>query len=262
MNSNGLHQLLADAIFEIIDRKSVVFPKATSSKTDYLDIPPWRRATIFVFLARFLCNKKGQQRWRAYSLSDYKFNVRCFRRYMAKDADILRLGRQFLRLSPQRQNKKRNRITVATSDSTPDMARLRFAVKDNSSTEEEAVLAAALPARHLQLPVPLPPRRLQLPFPLPPRRLLVCFPTIARAKTTMKAIILILTMMANKRCRQMIHFLLLIVGVGIFQKLDILCSIIIKQTSYFNALNVVLKPRILTSYFVPRILTSYFVPRI
>jgi len=65
---------------------------------------------------------------------------------MEKDADILRLGRQFLRLSPQRQNKKRNRITVATSDSTPDMARLRFAVKDNSSTEEETVRAAATPS--------------------------------------------------------------------------------------------------------------------
>ena len=155
VNSNGLHQLLADAIFEIIDRKSVVFPKATSSKADYLDIPPWRRAMIFVFLARFLCNKKGQQRWRAYSLSDYKFNVRCFRRYMEKDADILRFGRQFLRTPPQRQNKKRDRITAATSDSTPDMARLRFAVKDNSSTKEEPVRAAALPAA---TPSPSTPR--------------------------------------------------------------------------------------------------------
>ena len=74
---------------------------------------------------------------------------------MEKDADILRFGRQFLRLPPQRQNKKRDRITAATSDSTPDMARLRFAVKDNSSTEEETVRAAALPAA---TPSPSTPR--------------------------------------------------------------------------------------------------------
>ena len=46
-------------------------------------------------------------------------------------------------------------MTAATSDSTPDMARLRFAVNDNSSTEEESVRAAALPAA---TPSPSTPR--------------------------------------------------------------------------------------------------------
>ena len=39
-DANGLHALVGDAIFEMIDRKKVIFPKATLSRKNYLSMAP------------------------------------------------------------------------------------------------------------------------------------------------------------------------------------------------------------------------------
>ena len=142
-DSNGLHALVGDAIFEMMDRKKVIFPKATLSQKSFLSIAPWRRAMIFVFLSRFLCNKKGQQRWRNYSMEDYKFNIRAFRRYMLKDTEILDKTQRFLDLPPDLpQDGKEKKRPLPTSDSMTEAARMKFTVDDSSSDEE---VSPALP---------------------------------------------------------------------------------------------------------------------
>ena len=142
-DANGLHALVGDAIFEMMDRKKVIFPKATLSQKSFLSIAPWRRAMIFVFLSRFLCNKKGQQRWRNYSMEDYKFNIRAFRRYMLKDTEILDKTQRFLDLPPDLpQDGKEKKRPLPTSDSMTEAARMKFTVDDSSSDEE---VSPALP---------------------------------------------------------------------------------------------------------------------
>lgn len=150
---NGLHAMIGAAIFEMIQRKPQPFKDATLNKQAYLEVPAWKRAMIYVFLVRFLLKKKHQQRWMNYNASDYKLNVRSFRRYMLQDAVIIEKTKAFLvlpvneqamteeaRKNAARRKKKRKRSQMTSNTESEVVMNLDFSVQ--SSSEEETVVPA------------------------------------------------------------------------------------------------------------------------
>ena len=144
LNTDGLYGLVGAAIFEVIQRKPQPFPQGCSSKAAYTKISPWKRAMIYVFLARFLCKKKAQQRWMNYSETDYQFNVRVFRRYLLVDADILRHTQPFLDLPAtaadtlQGVKKRKRKRSGLTTASESEAIKMRYRVDSSSSGTETA----------------------------------------------------------------------------------------------------------------------------
>ena len=150
---NGLHAMIGAAIFEMIKRKPQPFKDATLNKKAYLEVPAWKRAMIYVFLVRFLLKKKHQQRWMNYNASDYKLNVRSFRRYMLQDAVIIEKTKAFLvlpvneqamteeaRKNAARRKKKRKPSQMTSNTESEVVMNLDFSVQ--SSSEEETVVPA------------------------------------------------------------------------------------------------------------------------
>ena len=151
---NGLHAMIGAAIFEMIQRKPQPFKDATLTKQAYLEVPAWKRAMIYVFLVRFLLKKKHQQRWMSYNASDYKLNVRSFRRYMQQDAVIIEKTPAFLALpvnqqamteearkNAARRKKKRKPSQMTSNTESEVVMNLHYNVE--SSSEEEETVAPA-----------------------------------------------------------------------------------------------------------------------
>ena len=150
---NGLHAMIGAAIFEMIQRKPQPFKDATLTKQAYLEVPAWKRAMIYVFLVRFLLKKKHQQRWMSYNASDYKLNVRSFRRYMLQDAVIIGKTPAFLKLpvneaamteearkDAAKRKKKRKPSQMTSNTESEVVMNLDYNVE--SSSEEETVAPA------------------------------------------------------------------------------------------------------------------------
>ena len=151
---NGLHAMIGAAIFEMIQRKPQPFKDATLNKQAYLEVPAWKRAMIYVFLVRFLLKKKHQQCWMSYNASDYKLNVRSFRRYMLQDAVIIGKTLAFLKLpvneaamteearkDAAKRKKKRKPSQMTSNTESEVVMNLHYNVE--SSSEEEETVAPA-----------------------------------------------------------------------------------------------------------------------
>ena len=76
-----LYDLIGTVMLAFVSKHTSVFPNAMLSKHDFWKIAPWKRAMVFVFLARYLTGKDGQKQWKQFSFADYKFNIRLFRKW-------------------------------------------------------------------------------------------------------------------------------------------------------------------------------------
>ena len=157
---NGLHAMIGAAVFEMIQRKPQPFKDVTLNKHAYLEVPAWKRAMIYVFLVRFLLQKKHQQRWLSYNASDYKLNVRSFRRYMLQDAVIIGKTPAFLALpvneqamteearkNAARRKKKRKPSQMTSNTESEVVMNLDYNVESSSEEETVAPANAQPPAR-------------------------------------------------------------------------------------------------------------------
>ena len=91
-------------------KHNTVFPNALLSKEDFWACDSYKRAMVFVFMARYLFAMDGQKQWKDFSMRDYKFNVRLFRRFLQCETDIFSMSSEFLDL-PEKANPRKRRQT-------------------------------------------------------------------------------------------------------------------------------------------------------
>ena len=103
---------------------------------------------IFVFLLRHFCKMPAQKSWDKFRLSDYNFNTRAFRRYLAKDKEIIESSLLFGDLpdvdpDEEKLNKKkktkrsRTTIDLTSLSETESPVRLRCKVSLCTTSEDE-----------------------------------------------------------------------------------------------------------------------------
>ena len=95
---DGLFGLLADAIYQFMMLKSTPFPNAFKSKKNFLTVPVWKRAQIFIHLYRYILDKPANKQWHKYGHENYRTNVVLFRRYVLADKQICAVGKRFKQL--------------------------------------------------------------------------------------------------------------------------------------------------------------------
>ena len=91
-------------------KHNTVFSNAMLSKQDFWNVDSYKRAMVFVFMARYLFGMDGQKQWKAFSMRDYKFNVRLFRRWLECETDIFSMTSQYLDLPEKANPRKRRQI--------------------------------------------------------------------------------------------------------------------------------------------------------
>ena len=58
---DNLYSLLGDTIYQFMRLKATPFPNAFNSKKDFMEIPAWQRALIFVHLYRYVLEKPANK---------------------------------------------------------------------------------------------------------------------------------------------------------------------------------------------------------
>ena len=143
---HGLHAIVGDVVMKFMKRKPSPFKGALVSKTSVMRSPSWKRAMVFVFVVRHMLGLPSQKMWTKFSYTDYKTNVRCFKRWIKMDQVVMKKSKKFLKLpdddprygSPTKSKKsrklKRSNSRYSLSSDSPMKRRC---VLDSSTTDED-----------------------------------------------------------------------------------------------------------------------------
>ena len=71
---------------------------ALVSQDRFFEVPTYKRAMTFVFLARYVLGFKSQNQWKKFTEQDLKFNQRSFNRWCDKDYDLMNNCSEFKKL--------------------------------------------------------------------------------------------------------------------------------------------------------------------
>ena len=140
---NGLFGILGDAIIDFMESKPTPYGAlALKSKTHFWMVSAYKRALTFVFLMRYMLGHKSQQQWKKFKMSDFKFNTRCFKRWIQREDRIFNQSSKFNALPADyvpRFGKRKAKSTTSDltcSGDTPPTKRV-FVVGDESTDEED-----------------------------------------------------------------------------------------------------------------------------
>lgn len=124
-----MHRLVSDAIVSFVDRKTSPFPGASLSKKNFLSIPAWKRAIIYINMTRHSTEIHANNHWHKFGYEHYKANKKMFELYCKLDDTILKRGRKFRQMpdeqimvsTPNKVCKKRKRTHESFELSSPEM---------------------------------------------------------------------------------------------------------------------------------------------
>ena len=143
VNYRGLHALVAEAIFTFMSRKPSPFPGAPfNSKTDFWSCDPWRRAMVYVFQLRTMLGYPAQKMWSKFTVEDYKFNVRAFKRWLKRDKEIMSKSESYQKLPEtyvcviKRKHLSRPKA-ISSCQSSDSPVKRRCVVGDDTTDEED-----------------------------------------------------------------------------------------------------------------------------
>ena len=138
---NKLHELVGNVIYDFIDRKKAPFLNATLSKQNFWRVPSWKRAMIFVSVSRYIIGMSGQMQWKKFCHSDYKFNVRMFKRWIKSEKAVMVASSSFSALSetasPSKIKWRKKNKSVPSSPSGTDSPMKKRCVVADESTDED-----------------------------------------------------------------------------------------------------------------------------
>ena len=112
---------------------------ALLSKEHFWEVPAYKRGMTFVFLTRFMLGFSSQRMWKKFTAADLKINTRCFRRWVAKEAEIFPFCDKYnaladtFKLPPRIAKRKPLEPPVSTSDSP---VKKNYVVADDSTDED------------------------------------------------------------------------------------------------------------------------------
>ena len=126
-------------------KHDTVFSNALLSKQDFWNVDSYKRAMVFVFMTRYLFGMDGQKQWKDFSIRDYKYNVRLFRRWMECETDIFSMTSQYLDLPEKVNPRKRRQVgrgrrkagVVRTSASASESPMKKQCVVKDEFTDDE-----------------------------------------------------------------------------------------------------------------------------
>ena len=88
-NEASMYEILSECIFNFIKAKRQPFPGTTESKSNFWEVPSWKRAMIFVFVVRHILDRHCTKQWKKFTYTDYGFAKRTFSRYLRKDREVM-----------------------------------------------------------------------------------------------------------------------------------------------------------------------------
>ena len=104
------------------------------------DVPQFKRAMTFVFLARYVLGYKSQNQWKKFTETDLKFNQRCFKRWCACEDELFEKSPEYQKLGDAQVVKsppaKRKVMSSGFSSNSP--VKRVYVVNDESTDEEES----------------------------------------------------------------------------------------------------------------------------
>ena len=115
---------------------------ALKSQTHFWEVPIYKRALTFVFMMRYFLGHESQRQWHRFSVKDYKFNTRCFKRWVEHECEIFKQSKALNNLPEDYENplfKSQSKRSAMSSDhlSSESPVKRRFIVKDESTSEED-----------------------------------------------------------------------------------------------------------------------------
>jgi hypothetical protein len=117
----------------------LLFVFGVVSQENFWHVPTFKRAMTCVFFVRYVLGHKSQRQWKNFSMDDFKFNTRTFKRWVEKESEVFRHSAKFQGLPrdlPSDSGKRRAESnSEVTSDTTP--MKRRFVVQDDSTSEED-----------------------------------------------------------------------------------------------------------------------------
>ena len=143
VDHDGLYTLIGDAIMSFIELKPQPYGLLSlKSKEHFQLMPALKTAMTFVFMSRYLLGFEAQRQWKKFSLADYKFNTRMYRRFTARRGAILDASIKYQALpdtyEPPTFSRCRARSTYETETVSSDSPMKRRYVVADDSTDEEA----------------------------------------------------------------------------------------------------------------------------
>ena len=141
IDHDGLYGLIGDAIIEFIELKPQPYGiLSLKSKHHFSMMPHLKTAMTFVFMSRYLFGFEAQRQWKRFTVSDFKYNTRMFRRFNEKRESIFDASTRYQAMPDDYEVplviRRRPRISDAESMSSESPMKRRFVVADDSTDEE------------------------------------------------------------------------------------------------------------------------------
>ena len=115
---------------------------ALKSQRHFWEIPIYKRALTFVFMMRYFLGHESQRQWHRFSVKDYKFNTRCFKRWVLYECEIFKQSNALNKLPEDYENpllQSSAKRSAMSSDhlSSESPVKRRFIVKDETTSDED-----------------------------------------------------------------------------------------------------------------------------
>ena len=141
VNVSGLYSILGETIMDFMELKPQPYGlRALKSREDFWNVDEFKRGLTFVFLLRYVLGFPSQRMWKRFKMSDFKFNTRCFKRWLEKEADIFSSCKRYNDMpekAPVLRTEKRRGAQRAESLSSDSPFKRHFVVADESTSEDE-----------------------------------------------------------------------------------------------------------------------------
>ncbi len=142
VDHGGLYRLIGDAIMSFIELKPQPYGLLTLKSKEHFNLmPALKTAMTFVFMSRYLLGFEAQRQWKKFSMADYKFNTRMFRRFNTRRGAIFDASTKYQALPdtyevPQFSRRRARSAAETETMSSDSPMKRRFVVADESTDEE------------------------------------------------------------------------------------------------------------------------------
>lgn len=114
---------------------------ALKSQDHFWQVPVYKRALTFVFMMRYFLGHESQRQWHRFSVTDLKFNTRCFKRWIDHESNILKESKELKSLPEEYDNplvRSKSKRSAMSSDhlSSESPVKRSYKVPDNSTDDE------------------------------------------------------------------------------------------------------------------------------
>lgn len=143
VNHRNLYGILGDTIIRFIERKPSPFFNCLLSKAAFWRCPSWKRALLFVFIVRYMLGFPSQKIWNKFTDKDFKLNVRCFKRWIRYEKQVMRASKMFQKLPEietsldKERGTKRVRARSTQANFSSDSPFKRKCVVDSDTTDDD-----------------------------------------------------------------------------------------------------------------------------